>query len=904
MALFNDDIPAEPDLDDLIRRADAAGEEFAETGDVEAATLAVQLWEQISLLVPSDPDLVGELGGALLERFGVLGDGDDLDYALRVYRQADVITSHGDPYVLNNLGNCLRTSYAHTDVRSLLEEAGEVLTLAAELALDDDDDDLVPTVLDNLGLVHFERYLIDHDTTHLESSLAAHHQAVSRGRPQDSNRPLHLTNLGTALQELFDLTGEAGHMTEAINAYRQAIDLTERRSPDLPLRLANLSGSLLARHRRLGDLSDLTEAVSSAERALALSPSTAADRGRQMHTLAQALVTRYEEHGDPDDLARGLRLYDREGLSQHARIGYVNALLAQYERSGDQRELRLAIQAGEGAFHAGHEQSIIGPTGTATLALCLMEQFGVDGSRHALDRAIELLEFAVDAVAPRSPACADQQGNLAVALIERWHIVGDDRDLERAQALFDSAVTRNGSLPPTMGDRNNQALARLSRSRMTGQRREELTDVIQRFTELVTPGGEQRTGPRRGRYLGNLAEALNDRYNLTGDLHDLQKAIAARRAQIAASAHFGGASSMRRDAFQGLADALLSRFDRSGVDADLDEAVSRLAEAVEATPPQSPHRAGVVNDWGNALRVRYRHLNQISDLETALSAFDDLVLRTPPTAPDLPVYLDNLANALVNRYERTQDPGDLDRALDTYAEALDAMPARSSDRARVIANHAGAVWFRWRRDGADADLDHAIDLIRSALNLLPPTSPSRPVYLNSAGCFLRDRHTRSDARADLREATEAFRTACREGALTDALWALEAARNWGRWAMARQAAPDAVEAYDHALAALRQVFTSQLLRAHKENWLRVAGQLAAEAAAAKVMAGDLAQAVLALDSGRAALLDEALQRHRLEPLSSQRSDLVARFAAASTTIATLSGSTGRPPIERPPGQFP
>ena len=91
---------------------------------------------------------------------------------------------------------------------------------------------------------------------------------------------------------------------------------------------------------------------------------------------------------------------------------------------------------------------------------------------------------------------------------------------------------------------------------------------------------------------------------------------------------------------------------------------------------------------------------------------------------------------------------------------------------------------------------------------------------------------------------------------------LNAARNWGRWAVQRQAWDEAVEAYGHGFAAGRSLRNRQLRRADKESWLADMQEMAPAIAYAQVQRGNLASAVAFLEAGRATLLAEQLEQNR------------------------------------------
>jgi hypothetical protein len=116
-----------------------------------------------------------------------------------------------------------------------------------------------------------------------------------------------------------------------------------------------------------------------------------------------------------------------------------------------------------------------------------------------------------------------------------------------------------------------------------------------------------------------------------------------------------------------------------------------------------------------------------------------------------------------------------------------------------------------------------------------------------------------------------------------------AAQEWGAWATARRSWPEAADAYRTAIAAMLAVVQAQVIREHKENWLRDGAGLPGRAAYASAMAHQLPAAVAAAEAGRAAILTEALQRDHLDlrKLAGQRPDLADRFARAASRLQAV-----------------
>ena len=119
-----------------------------------------------------------------------------------------------------------------------------------------------------------------------------------------------------------------------------------------------------------------------------------------------------------------------------------------------------------------------------------------------------------------------------------------------------------------------------------------------------------------------------------------------------------------------LGTGLSDRYARTGQLADLDAAIAAYEDAVRRTPADSPDRASRLNNLGNGLRDRYARTGQLADLDAAIAAWEDAVRRTPAGSPDRASIQNNLGTGLRDRYARTGQPADLDAAIAAYEDAV------------------------------------------------------------------------------------------------------------------------------------------------------------------------------------------------------------------------------------------
>ena len=204
-------------------------------------------------------------------------------------------------------------------------------------------------------------------------------------------------------------------------------------------------------------------------------------------------------------------------------------------------------------------------------------------------------------------------------------------------------------------------------------------------------------------------------------------------------------------------------------------------------------------------------------------------------------------------------------------------------------NLATGLRDRYRRSHSPADLEAAIAAHQEVVETTPADAPDRPGYLSNLGNVLRARYLLDGDAADLEAAIDAYRQACKLGLTLAPAVTLSTAQTWGLQAGEREAWDEAVEAYANGLAAIDQLYATQLMPGAKQAWLQDAQGVAAAAAYAMAKTGDLSGAFLALERGRARLLTEAIQRDRADVADVATRDpaAYAAYLDAATELRSL-----------------
>ncbi len=285
----------------------------------------------------------------------------------------------------------------------------------------------------------------------------------------------------------------------------------------------------------------------------------------------------------------------------------------------------------------------------------------------------------------------------------------------------------------------------------------------------------------RGIYLCNLGNALRSKFEQGGAEADLGRAVTALREALRSTP--ADDESSRSLFLSNLGVTLRARFECHGRIADLDDAVDALRGAVRLAPAGSGPRAGMLSNFGNALRARFELVGAAADLDEAVDAHREAALLASADDPHIGVYLNNLANSLRVRFGRDRTISDIDAAVDLSRQAIAHTPRENPYCRRYMNNLGISLETRFEETGDIAELDKAVDVLSQAVDETPSDDPHRGMYLSNLGNALRVRYSQEGALADLDTAvavcTQALETTSpeyfdRAGFLSNLAGALEA----------------------------------------------------------------------------------------------------------------------------------
>jgi CHAT domain-containing protein/tetratricopeptide (TPR) repeat protein len=316
---------------------------------------------------------------------------------------------------------------------------------------------------------------------------------------------------------------------------------------------------------------------------------------------------------------------------------------------------------------------------------------------------------------------------------------------------------------------------------------------------------------------------------------------------------------------------LHDRYSHLGNYIDLEEAIDVTRQAVHLTSPSSPHRISRLHNLGLRLRERYACLGTIEDLDTAIRLCEEVVELDRLYEDDNASHLYNLGGVLLEWYMkmdgRHKQEGDLQkltRAVDACQKAVTLTPSSSLDRSTYLNSLGLALRYRHVYTMDRSDLEHAIDSFKESVRLTPAATPSYAGRLVNLGLGLHDRFLLSHDDKDLQQACETCREACEINISAQPGATLTSSRDWGDWASAANAWVEAAKAYAYGLNAVDLVLRVQALRRGKQVWLQQAQSIFGRAAYVHARLAEYHEAIIALESGRARLLAEQVERYQSE----------------------------------------
>ncbi|WP_437323208.1 CHAT domain-containing protein [Sorangium sp. So ce381] len=274
--------------------------------------------------------------------------------------------------------------------------------------------------------------------------------------------------------------------------------------------------------------------------------------------------------------------------------------------------------------------------------------------------------------------------------------------------------------------------------------------------------------------------------------------------------------------------------------------------------------------------------------------------------------LSNLGAWLIERHHRTGSLDDLRDATAACRLAVGSADTGSPGWARSLIRLGSSLDCWYGQTRRLEDLEEAVSVYRKAVDVFQPANPSMHspdqdglfASLYGLAGDLHERFVRTGSREDLSEAAAASRQALELGRARSPGFALGSAELLGLCSLKRSAWREAASAYAEAMAIVDTLCEAQLLRSDKQSYLRSAPALYAGAAYSLARMGDFQGAVLALETGRARVLTEMLDRSRtdLEAVEERAPELAHRYRQMLAQLRQLEAVAANGVVAHPLGE--
>ncbi|MFI0799177.1 CHAT domain-containing protein [Amycolatopsis lurida] len=724
---------------------------------------------------PIAPAVRFPLGLALLTRFGIRGRERDLTDSTVHLREVASSLPLGDPDRVACLSQLALALETHCNIGGPLAVVEEYVEVTREvLASCAPDDPAFGEALLLRGSALRVRFVRTGDAADIAESVRYLREALGNLPEGSESHVPALLNLASSLQTRFSYASafttpdgpDEADLAEAVTLARKADAAV---GENHPLRWA-VEATLATVLRAEG--TDPAEVTRAARAALAALPADSPLRGTALLSLGEALRRQYRASGgqavlrEAVDVLREAKTAGAGGplgrtpmLTALSMVLYEAVKLADTDGEIDDGELDEAIETTRAAAQDIPDDTVIRGQQLWQLAELLRWRFLRTGQAANLDERIETLRATVQ-LAPDAPALTQCLSALVDALSLRYSRNPDPADLDESVAalcrIVESLPTDDPRLPDLQAD---TALAHLQRFDARGEPadRETATRLIR--SALAATGDSSRY-----RILGVLAAILSSTATSERDPEKLTEAIEACHAATPPGAVPKVAVTLT------LGNALISRYENTGAEADLEAAAttlrsalahatemnrvmlvnnliqvlrirffrhgdrSALAEAIDrgkAALRESPDALLLAGNVAAAQTDRYEWARDSADLTEAVDALRSVLGRARPDSPDLPTFRFYLGHALRARFQATASIADLDEAIAMLRPGLASVRSRDQKvQFGLMLGIALSLHGQWSND--QVALAEASELLRVAVDGLPVASPSR----NTAGIFL------------------------------------------------------------------------------------------------------------------------------------------------------------------------
>ncbi|KAE8168526.1 CHAT domain-containing protein [Aspergillus tamarii] len=656
-------------------------------------------------------------------------------------------------------------------------------------------------ILAGQGRSLLQEYYESGDLACLDESIDCARQALDNSTVPE--RAIYLNDLGCRLRERFDATQEIQDISEAIGLLDDASQTIHDRTKRI-LILNNLATFLGDRFEIREDVRDLERALAVGQDALSAGSSSQGLQAMCLNTLSLIHGYRYRKLGFLDDLQaatqNGERALDLTPAGHPDRLMYLGNVGVCYERQFDRLQRPVDI---ERAVDCAREAVTLSDNATdsvpylTNLSNSLASRFLLREDPQDLTHAIAHAKEAIRLTPPEHPRYSELLHNLSLHLEDRFRRYRDVADLDKAIKLQENAIAAGDIDDPRLVTYRDQLGVLLCL-------RYDLNDDISILENAIELAQEvlhstcNEIGPDRAQYLSHMAACMGRRFERTGNVADLERAIHIEEQAIEIIPHDDphrmellldlsndyhnrsvklGSMEDRKKAIERMQMALTAgisyhshrssqlctisqrfkdRYTSTRDEADIRESIQLARKAVELVPPDHPKRPYYLHCLSLTLETRFLVLGTLTDLEASIQKSEEALAANPHNRHD---YLYALSMQLVCRYEQLGALVDLQEAILLMQECIKGAPSNYAHRIVCLKALSDQLGFLFERNKNMETLNKAVDAANEAAALAPKDDMMRPSILNSLHLLLVSRSKATNTPADLVAAIKVQREA-------------------------------------------------------------------------------------------------------------------------------------------------
>ncbi|KAK7228312.1 hypothetical protein V2G26_000482 [Clonostachys chloroleuca] len=251
----------------------------------------------------------------------------------------------------------------------------------------------------------------------------------------------------------------------------------------------------------------------------------------------------------------------------------------------------------------------------------------------------------------------------------------------------------------------------------------------------------------------------------TRDIADLEEAIQATRRAIHEISHENPIYEIPRGSpiyfnwLYALADQLDDKYDITKALPDLQETIKFTLQAISKTPREHSAYGEGLHSLGIRFLTRYLRAKELDDVEEGIDFMQEAISSTPEDDPQRAKRLRTLAILLGHRYDKEMDATDLEEAVRLLRLATDTSAEHDLEYAGLLNDLSKGLRALFVRAGNMEDLEGAIQASRQAVNMGPEDHSERATWLNHLGRCLHARATKTEDISHVDEAIQAVRQA-------------------------------------------------------------------------------------------------------------------------------------------------